>query len=66
MYYEEETMAIKTRAALLKGPYDIDLIEKELVCDEDGVIVRITRWGSAVPIRSSIGQAAAEDGRIPL
>ncbi len=33
-------MAFTTRAALLKGPYDIDLIEKELVCDEDGVIVK--------------------------
>lgn len=33
-------MAIKTKAALLKGPYDIDLIEKELVCGENEVIVK--------------------------
>ncbi|MFZ7101472.1 MAG: zinc-dependent alcohol dehydrogenase [Peptococcaceae bacterium] len=32
-------MSIKTRAALLKGPYDIQLIEKDLVCGEDEVIV---------------------------
>lgn len=31
---------IITKAALLKGPYDIELIEKELECKEDEVIVR--------------------------
>ena len=29
-----------TRAARLNGPYDIELIEKELVCGEDDVIVK--------------------------
>ena len=33
-------MSIKTRAALLRGPYDIDLIERELVCGDDEVIVK--------------------------
>lgn len=33
-------MSIKTRAALLKGPYDIDLVEKELVCGDEEVIVK--------------------------
>lgn len=33
-------MAIKTRAALLKAPYDIELVEKELVCGEDDIIVK--------------------------
>lgn len=33
-------MSIKTKAALLKAPYDIDLVEKELVCGEDEVIVK--------------------------
>ncbi len=33
-------MGIKTKAALLKGPYDIDLIDRELICQEDEVIVR--------------------------
>ena len=33
-------MAITTRAALLKGPYDIDLIEQTLECGEDEVIVK--------------------------
>lgn len=33
-------MATKTRAALLKGPYDIDLIEQTLECGEDEVIVK--------------------------
>ena len=33
-------MSIKTKAALLKGPYDIDLVERELVCGEDEVIVK--------------------------
>jgi len=33
-------MAVTTRAALLKGPYDIDLIEKKLVCGDDEVIVK--------------------------
>lgn len=33
-------MSIKTRAALLRGPYDIDLVEKELVCGENEVIVK--------------------------
>ena len=37
---EEHVMAIITRAALLKGPYDIDLIEKKLVCGDDDVIVK--------------------------
>ncbi len=32
-------MSVTTRAALLKGPYDIDLIEKKLECGEDEVIV---------------------------
>ena len=31
---------MKTRAAILKGPYDIDLVEKELVCGDDELIVR--------------------------
>lgn len=33
-------MAIVTRAALLKGPYDIDLVERKLECREDEVIVK--------------------------
>ena len=33
-------MAFTTRAALLKGPYDIDLIERKLECKEDEVIVQ--------------------------
>lgn len=33
-------MAVKTRAALLKGPHDIELVEKELVCGDDEVIVK--------------------------
>jgi L-iditol 2-dehydrogenase len=33
-------MSIKTRAALLKGPRDIDLIEKTLVCGDADVIVK--------------------------
>lgn len=32
-------MTIKTKAALLQGPYDIDLIDRELVCADDEVIV---------------------------
>lgn len=38
-------MAVTTRAALLKGPYDIDLIERKLVCGEDEVIVKNHRMG---------------------
>jgi L-iditol 2-dehydrogenase len=33
-------MATRTKAALLKGPYDIELIQRELVCGEDEVIVK--------------------------
>lgn len=33
-------MSIKTKAALLRGPYDIDLVERELICGEDEVIVK--------------------------
>ena len=33
-------MSITTRAALLKGPRDIDLIEKTLVCGDSDVIVK--------------------------
>lgn len=33
-------MAVTTRAALLKGPYDIELREKELVCGDNEVIVK--------------------------
>lgn len=33
-------MAVKTRAAVLKGPYDIELIERELVCGPTEVIVK--------------------------
>lgn len=33
-------MAVVTRAALLKGPYDIELVEKELVCGEDEILVK--------------------------
>ncbi len=33
-------MTIKTKAALLNGPNDIELVERELVCDEDEVIVQ--------------------------
>ncbi|SDF77998.1 zinc-dependent alcohol dehydrogenase [Sporolituus thermophilus] len=33
-------MAVITKAAVLRGPYDIDLIERELVCGEDEVIVK--------------------------
>lgn len=33
-------MAITTRAALLKGPYDIELVEKELVCGDDEILVK--------------------------
>ena len=33
-------MSVKTRAALLKGPYDIELIERELVCGDEEVIVK--------------------------
>ncbi|MBO8138302.1 MAG: zinc-binding dehydrogenase [Desulfotomaculum sp.] len=32
-------MTIKTKAALLRGPYDIDLVDIELTCDDDEVIV---------------------------
>ena len=38
-------MAITTRAALLKGPYDIDLIEKKLECGDDEVIVKNHKMG---------------------
>lgn len=33
-------MSIKTKAALLKGPYDIDLVERVLECGPDEVIVK--------------------------
>jgi L-iditol 2-dehydrogenase len=33
-------MSVKTKAALLKGPYDIGLVDRELVCEEDEVIVK--------------------------
>ncbi len=33
-------MSVITKAALLKGPRDIELIERELVLEEDEVIVR--------------------------
>lgn len=33
-------MKFLTKAARLNGPYDIELIERELVCEEDDVIVR--------------------------
>lgn len=33
-------MTIKTKAALLKGPYDIELVERELICGENEVIVK--------------------------
>ncbi|TCL39400.1 L-iditol 2-dehydrogenase [Anaerospora hongkongensis] len=33
-------MAVVTRAALLKGPHDIELVEKELVCGEDEILVK--------------------------
>ena len=33
-------MSIKTRAALLKAPYDIELVERELVCGDEEVIVK--------------------------
>lgn len=33
-------MTVMTRAALLKGPYDIELVEKELVCGEDEILVK--------------------------
>lgn len=33
-------MAVMTRAALLKGPYDIELVEKELICGEDEILVK--------------------------
>jgi len=33
-------MSIITKAALLKGPYDIELIERELVCGDNEVIVK--------------------------
>ncbi len=33
-------MSVKTRAALLKGPYDIELQERELVCGPDDIIVK--------------------------
>ena len=33
-------MSVKTRAAVLKGPYDIDLVERELVCGDEEVIVK--------------------------
>ncbi|MFZ5943129.1 MAG: zinc-dependent alcohol dehydrogenase [Bacillota bacterium] len=33
-------MGVITKAALLKGPFDIELIERELVCGEDEVIVK--------------------------
>lgn len=33
-------MSIMTRAALLKEPYNIELINKELICGEDEVIVK--------------------------
>ena len=38
-------MAITTRAALLKGPYDIDLVERTLECGEDEVIVKNHKMG---------------------
>ena len=34
-----------TRAACLKGPYDIELIERELCCGEDDIIVKNHRMG---------------------
>ncbi|WP_101910324.1 zinc-dependent alcohol dehydrogenase [Marasmitruncus massiliensis] len=34
-----------TRAARLNGPYDIELIERELVCGEDDIIVKNHRMG---------------------
>lgn len=33
-------MSIATKAALLKGPHDIELIDKELICGKDEVIVK--------------------------
>lgn len=33
-------MTVTTRAALLKGPYDICLVEKKLVCGDDEVLVK--------------------------
>lgn len=35
-----ESEKLKTRAAILKGPYDIDLVEKDLECGDDEVIVK--------------------------
>lgn len=33
-------MTVKTRAAILKGPYDIELAERELTCGPDDIIVK--------------------------
>ena len=33
-------MAVTTRAAMLRGPRDIALVDRELVCGDDEVIVR--------------------------
>ncbi|MCC8189396.1 MAG: zinc-binding dehydrogenase [Planctomycetes bacterium] len=33
-------MSVTTRAALLKGPYDIELVERELVCGDEEIIVK--------------------------
>ena len=33
-------MSVTTKAAILKAPYDIDLVDRELVCGEDEVIVK--------------------------
>lgn len=33
-------MGIKTKAAVLKAPYEIELFERELICGEDEVIVK--------------------------
>ena len=37
---EELIMSFKTKAALLKAPYDIELIDRELICGDDDVIVK--------------------------
>lgn len=38
--YRRSKMSVKAKVALLSGPYDIDLVEQELVCGEDEIIVK--------------------------
>ena len=58
-------MKMTTRAALLKGPREIGLVEKELICGNDEVLVKNPLTGICGSDKSFYrGQAASADGGI--